>query len=253
MNDTSYKVKLATQWTTEWQSRNVSGPNVTIEANVNNQINRINLATFVMDEKLKLNLTHHLTFISIKRLQVFPKFKISSSAEMSKMQNKKLFTDLTLLVDGQTIDVHKIIIASASPVILEELQESGKQEVEITGSNFEIVNSMVEFLYTNSIENIETISVDLFKLAHRYKINDLKDAIESYMIKTLTADSVIDCLTFANEFERTTLKSVCLDYFVNNAKQIVSLSSWQEKISKACSKSMFCEEMAEAFLRKITD
>merc|ERR1712194_611004 len=117
----------------------------------------------------------------------------------TKMWDDKKFTDVRLTCDGETVDAHRCVLASASPVFLTMLETSMKEAqtheilIEDVGSA-DAVKAMVKFMYVGDLDD-DTSGDDcarLLVLAHKYAITGLVTRAAKRLIDNLSADSICD-------------------------------------------------------------
>lgn len=92
--------------------------------------------------------------------------------------NDPTFSDFTFIVQNKEFKVHKAILAASSEVMRKifttDLRESNEGQCKIADIEPEIFENLLRFVYTGELpENLDGISLELFKAAHYYGISDL--------------------------------------------------------------------------------
>uniref|UniRef100_A0AC35GHZ0 BTB domain-containing protein n=1 Tax=Panagrolaimus sp. PS1159 TaxID=55785 RepID=A0AC35GHZ0_9BILA len=113
------------------------------------------------------------------------------------------------------IKVHKLILASRSPVfdrmIKTEMKEKAENKLEIIDFNAEIVKIAVEYFYdreTYKTCNVDQL-IDLLQFADKYDIQDLKSKIENILIKNLRLTNFCQITNAAFIANSSKLKNIC--------------------------------------------
>ncbi|KAF8771280.1 TD and POZ domain-containing protein 4 [Argiope bruennichi] len=98
--------------------------------------------------------------------------------------------------------------------------------VELEDIDDDIVKRMIEFLYTNHVEDLTWENVfDLYKVANDYDILNLKNLCASYMKNHLSLNSACDVLLLAHNCADNDMKSVVSDFVVKYGKRM-AFSEW---------------------------
>lgn len=140
--------------------------------------------------------------------------------------NSKLFSDFTLIsADEQKYPVHRCIIAARSEVLKKMLSSSmseskTKQAVmeDIKGNT---LIEMLRFIYTGTVENLESIASNLLYAAEKYDLTELKLRCADELIKTLSSENVFKSLVLADQCNAERLKQKCFEFI----KMLVKLNS----------------------------
>jgi hypothetical protein len=131
---------------------------------------------------------------------------------LESLLKDKCLTDAKLVCGIKEIPCHKIVLAALSPVFKNQLsggrafRESRDGKIKITDFKFEEVEVAVKFLYNNEAKCIEQHAERLLIFAHKYDIQVLYSACETYLTSTLRQDTAVDLLKFAIEAHSDHLK-----------------------------------------------
>lgn len=102
--------------------------------------------------------------------------------------------DVVLVVEGSELPAHKAILAANSKVFADLFASqapsaSSKQEVPLIGENLQDTITALTFLYNNCVFSTSTQSINspedarpLLKFGHKYGMQGMLDAIETYLI-----------------------------------------------------------------------
>lgn len=89
-----------------------------------------------------------------------------------------------------------------------EMSESVENTVEIKDFDENIVNLMLQFIYTGTVDSsgLHENAMDLLRIADYYEISHLKQECELVILGNLTVENVMDILTLAHFHSPTSLK-----------------------------------------------
>jgi len=87
---------------------------------------------------------------------------------------------------------------------------------------------MLRYLYFTDIALIDEIAEDLFKLAHEYQLEELKDDCEKYLIKEISIENAIPNILFAERYEASQLRKACIAFIAKNMDQVSQPQNIQE-------------------------
>ena len=132
----------------------------------------------------------------------------------------------------KSIGVTKFMLVLRSPVFeamfSSGMTESSSDTITIDDFDDKIVMKMVEFIYTDEFNPANyNEGTELFIIAHRYQITELKNLAERYLIRNtdLSGDNVLDMWKFASKFEIDAMKFKVLTFLTENLKQIVNVGN----------------------------
>lgn len=143
---------------------------------------------------------------------------------------KKEYSDMTLVVQGESIPAHKIIVCSRSPVFKAmfniPMQEATTSNV-VVGDEFTVdtVEAMLQYLYTNSIpeDDLDVLAFDLLAIGSYYQINTLTQFVADYfLVEPLSVVNVAAILIAAKQYSLKPLLKRTLRYIMANSTTLVS-------------------------------
>ncbi len=111
---------------------------------------------------------------------------------------KEDLSDITIVINGHKIPSHKIILSSRSLVFrnmfLSQFKESTEKEIQIKDTNIEAFKLFLKYCYFNELDSNEikdySMAFDVFKLSHRYQIQELSHFIEEKLIEMIAVENV---------------------------------------------------------------
>lgn len=115
------------------------------------------------------------------------------------------FHDFTFFVEGSKMQAHKCILSRESEVFdfmfTYGLEETNSITVDCDRMVFYF---FLSFIYTKiwTVEKIEKMSFDLYKLADRYKVSELKDICLAFiLIKEIDCNNALELYEFAETYK----------------------------------------------------
>lgn len=129
-------------------------------------------------------------------------------ADCKKMFESKRLSDFEVKSkDGDVIKAHKAILAARSPVFLAMLEvdmdEAKKGFVNVSDFGTKALTELLRYIYCNEIEDIDEIARELIFTAEKYDLEPLKKLCIESIIKTLTADNVVEALMISHRLTNT--------------------------------------------------
>ncbi|KAK0179587.1 hypothetical protein PV327_005325 [Microctonus hyperodae] len=179
----------------------------------------------------------------------------SLSQDMAKLLKHPRAADTKLICAGMSneeIPVHASVIAARSdvladmivPVVMENNGEMNYRYVlELPELSRDITEELLRYIYSDHVDNLDTLVSQLLSAAERYRLQGLKELCERNLIETLTPENVASLLLIADEFSCDALKRASLAYCEENAMSINKSFAW--KIMEQVNPELF-NEVCEA-------
>lgn len=133
-----------------------------------------------------------------------------------QLLSSKHFTDMIVVTDGVELRTHRLLVASSSPLFLQQLQQQeadGQEFVIKLDEELLVVKCWLSFLTTGSLESLP--AGEEFKLLHfsrLHQIPSLRLATVNRMVENLTVDNVIQVTRNAHMYDCTNLLEACLSF-----------------------------------------
>jgi len=146
------------------------------------------------------------------------------------------FSDVTVECRGETFACHALILKARSRVFESMLQvdmiEAKSNKVKVDDIDPKTMRELLHFLYTNAV-NVEFEANDdelcyLLQAAHKYEVTPLADYCESLMEKKLSLQNVVDRLSFADLYDRPTLRHSCLAFITSTPTMLKQVQETDE-------------------------
>jgi hypothetical protein len=130
---------------------------------------------------------------------------------VSRMFGDEKYSDFTCIVGNRPFKVHKALLAAASPVFdrmfTTAMAESRTNEAKIESIEPEIFEYLLRFIYGGkSPENLANVAVELYKAAHYYELERLKNICETELKATLSNKNAPEVYGLASVYELEELK-----------------------------------------------
>ncbi|XP_011871849.1 PREDICTED: speckle-type POZ protein-like [Vollenhovia emeryi] len=159
-----------------------------------------------------------------------PEFQLTKNLELL-LDNKK-FCDVTLVVREQEFQAHKAILAARSPVfsaMFEKMQETEENRVDID-MDADIFKDLLRFIYTETVENLETMVYGMFAAASTYEVKRLKMICEDVLCRAVTIETAAHILTLADLHSADRLKTHVIN-FMNTYANVVHTADFKSMIN----------------------
>lgn len=138
------------------------------------------------------------------------------------------FSDVTFLIDGKTMKLHKCILAKSSPVFAEMLEVKVENStIEIKDVKYEVFVELAWFAYVAKVKVIDEIAGDLLAAADKYKIDGLKVLCEMALCDQLSVDNVFESLRLAEIHGTEKLKTKAIEFIVASGQDIAEKAEFQ--------------------------
>lgn len=127
------------------------------------------------------------------------------SSKLESFRQNEFFCDTVLVIGQQSLKVHGIILAAASPFFktaLELHSRPGLCYLTLYGYDFDIVESVVQFFYTGSFESIEKFAKSSKRAELSKLLRDLGCNLETFCSEGETLSDSQDLIKL-EEFQKT--------------------------------------------------
>lgn len=139
--------------------------------------------------------------------------------------DSKVGSDVTLIVGSQKILAHKALLMVRSPVFhamfTHQMQEKKENKIKITDTDPEILNKMLEFIYTDQVSEIDQYAEDLFEAADMYQLQTLQILCEESLCKSITVNNAIRYLEIADRQSACQFYEYVLRFIAINAQKVI--------------------------------
>ncbi|KAK0161730.1 hypothetical protein PV327_008148 [Microctonus hyperodae] len=143
-------------------------------------------------------------------------------------------SDVMIVIDEKEILLHKIILAAYSPVfsamIKSDITESSNKRIVLTDIEVEIMENVIEFMYTGTINPVPEYDVlfSIMKAADKYKILGLKEFCERKLSEKITLENVFEILETNSLYGCPLLAKSVIDFMIKNKTTIIGSKDFND-------------------------
>ncbi|XP_057318312.1 speckle-type POZ protein B-like [Microplitis mediator] len=170
----------------------------------------------------------HESFAGGNSLQI-PQLKITD--DLKELYDTKMNSDVILVVGNEKFKAHKLILSTRSPVFsamfTHEMKENRESEVTIPDIDPEIFNKMLEFIYTDEINNLDADAAYLLEAADKYQLLNLKSLCEESLSKSCSIDNAIKLMILADLHNANQLLEFIFEFMIKNIKDITKTPEYE--------------------------
>ncbi|XP_043479720.1 speckle-type POZ protein-like [Leptopilina heterotoma] len=163
--------------------------------------------------KCELSVFDSLTTVE-KEPFVKPKKCKDAMENMKSLLGNENFKDVKFKVANKEFTAHKAILAIQSPVFAAMFNSKMSEEltsiVQIKDIKPTIFQQMLNFIYNVEIKDLDKVALELFYVAEKYELKELKTNCINNLYKNLSLKTVIKTLEVADLYSILDLKSECL-------------------------------------------
>lgn len=173
---------------------------------------------------------------SAKRDNLTPKsMKWVCPAEFLKRLPNYARYDMRLLVDGNTIVANRVILASYSDWLKEDILVATRANksartigLHIKDFSYDVMCKLVELMYRGRAKDVpETYLTDLIRAADKYQIPLLKVACQSSRISQLCLDNAIEYFIYSVKAKAMDLRDEAIKLIIANKKKLMKTQEYQ--------------------------
>ncbi|XP_050420871.1 kelch-like protein 2 [Adelges cooleyi] len=142
------------------------------------------------------------------------------------LQEKK-FCDITLVSDeGLEIQAHKIILASASSVFYTmftaPFKESKENDIVIKKMDSKVLQAIVKFAYTSTVDIKERYVEKLWLAADFYDLCYIKESCSEYIKENINPTNCVSFMKTSDLISDKEIYAFCWSYFLKNFTMVVN-------------------------------
>ena len=131
---------------------------------------------------------------------------------------------------------HKLILATRSPVFAAMFanytRETTTSTIEINDLRPHTIQAMLEYIYTGKVTDIKQSTVELYRCADKYQLEDLRLQAEMALMNSISIESSAEILLLADQHHSKELKSRVIQFIINgNLKAITQTDGWHKYVA----------------------
>jgi speckle-type POZ protein len=143
-----------------------------------------------------------------------------------------------------TFHAHRLILATRSPVFAAMFAnptlENTTNIIDIYDLHPNTIQSMLEYIYTGKVTDIKKSTVELYRCADKYQLEDLRLQAEMALMNSLSIDTSAEILLLADQHHSDDLKSRVIQFIVTgNLKAVTQTDGWHRYV--ACTPDLVTE------------
>jgi len=156
---------------------------------------------------------------------------IPKTETLTNFVNREALSDVVFDVETKFIHGHKCILSSRSThfygLLSGGFKESKEEIISLPDVNFSAFVSMLEFIYTDSVELQDDSAVELFSLANEYSLDRLKALCEEFIEKGIEVDNVAWLFEIADRYNAKQLKAFCMYFILTEFDKVVATEAFK--------------------------
>jgi speckle-type POZ protein len=134
----------------------------------------------------------------------------------AKLFETKDFSDITIVCSDKKFMAHRNIIAIRSSVfkamLTADMAEKKLSRIVIEDIDDATMQELLRFIYTNEVQNLDTLASKLLYAAEKYDIPELKSICASHLTEQVSEESVFDNLVLADRHNEQQLLTACMEF-----------------------------------------
>ncbi|CAL1533269.1 unnamed protein product [Lymnaea stagnalis] len=152
---------------------------------------------------------------------------------LQELRKSNTLCDYTLIADGQSIAVHRAVMAACSDyfrvMLTGFMKESREQVVELKGVTADGLKVVVDFAYTGRLELTTDNVEEVLSAASHLQVSVAVELCSKYLEMALTIYNCTDILNLAQMYSLSSTQTKALQYMMDNF-EIVSSSEQFSKL-----------------------
>ncbi|XP_015112429.1 speckle-type POZ protein A [Diachasma alloeum] len=228
--------------------------------NMSNRLTRFvdssDILNYLKNDTLKIScqITSSETRPSAQVIEASGTFPLRLCDHMWMLFQESKLSDAVVIVEDKQFHVHKLLLQIRSPVFAamfeHNLKENQTNEIKIEEIRPEVVRKMLQFIYTDRIDNFEDIVRDLLVAADRYSLDGLTALCERVLCEQVTVSNAVATLILAESYNSANVKRHVARFINGNLPEIVNTGEYKEmEESRPALVSYLVREMATNMIK----
>ncbi|XP_041043240.1 kelch-like protein 29 [Carcharodon carcharias] len=163
------------------------------------------------------------------RLDTTEELQTEMLKELNQQRRAKEFTDLKITVEGKEFEVHQNVLASCSLYFKELIKRASKDnkngeklELTISNINADVLEMLLEFVYTGSLIINSGNAKTLLEAASKFQFRTFCKVCVSFLEKQLTATNCLGILAMAEAMQCNELHNMAKAYALQNFPEVTT-------------------------------
>ncbi|XP_057318764.1 speckle-type POZ protein-like isoform X1 [Microplitis mediator] len=141
-------------------------------------------------------------------------------------------SDIVLVVGDKRIPAHKTLLMNRNTVFRSILTHHSRNTrssvVNIPDMDPDILEKLLEFIYTNNVTNLDEVAERLYEVADKYQIPALKKLCEESLCKTISVGNAVQYLVLLNRYNADgVFLNYIADFIAINSKIITQTEEYK--------------------------
>uniref|UniRef100_A0A672HIG6 Kelch like family member 7 n=1 Tax=Salarias fasciatus TaxID=181472 RepID=A0A672HIG6_SALFA len=149
---------------------------------------------------------------------------------MNSLRKQGTLCDVTLVVQGKHFPAHRVVLAAASHffslMFTTRMMESMSHEVELRSAEPEIIELLIEFIYTARISVNSSNVQSLLDAANQYQIEPVKKMCVEFLKGQIDATNCLGISALADCMDCPELKAAADDFFQLHFTEVYKLDEF---------------------------
>ncbi|OXU26477.1 hypothetical protein TSAR_009240 [Trichomalopsis sarcophagae] len=162
-------------------------------------------------------------------------FEKKLSDELVSLLDDEKYSDVTITIEDNEIEAHKLILAARSPVFASLLMENdtgnnneNSSSIEITDVKPKVFRMLLRYIYTDKIDGVDSdVAKDLLVAAIKYDVEGLRETCEEILYNSINVGNAIEILDIADQYNITELKSKASKFVAKNAPNVIQSTGYK--------------------------
>jgi speckle-type POZ protein len=156
-------------------------------------------------------------------------------AQLAGLFEDLKFSDIAFNVRGRQFKAHKNILAARSNIFAamfdHPIKENLTNQIEVEDVEPDVFQEMLRFIYTGKVSEstMQKMPFEVFAVADKYLLNQLKMECEPHIIHRMTAENCLELLLNTHEHHPAFyLKKYAVDYFRYFSSEVMATEDWEK-------------------------
>ncbi len=151
---------------------------------------------------------------------------------MAKALQSGEFADVTVVCGPKSFPCHKAVLAARSDVFAamfshKETAENQKNEVVIADTDPDVLEQLIQFIYTDKCDDLLAMAGSLLTEADKYNLPRLKALCEEAMCENIDVGNAASVLVLAYLHEAKNLQTVAVEFVTQNMVKVSETPGWK--------------------------
>jgi len=161
-------------------------------------------------------------------------FEVPPSTIISDLRsfiNDDGLSDVTFIVDGQSVFAHKIMLTRCSyfrAMFMGEMMEANQTTIRLEQVSYPIFLAVLEYLYTDKVHILLEDAMDLFVAADLFCIPRLQTMCEKRMLQSITIENAATIFHAADVHSAVALRLKCLKYILAHFEAVSKSPAFEQ-------------------------